>query len=113
MSYANLRPTPHGHLILEDTSDAPELDGRTASRLHDIAMAEPSATGAKPEQTRRRARFRASRRRRSRPSVAARRSSGARPANPMPVLLVAAEAVSSRPAPNGGAAFVSENRSEL
>jgi superfamily II DNA or RNA helicase len=33
MPHPSLRLTPHGHLILEEAADAPELDERTASRL--------------------------------------------------------------------------------
>jgi hypothetical protein len=33
MPHASLRLTPHGHLVLEDSADAAELDERTASRL--------------------------------------------------------------------------------
>ena len=44
MSHANLRLTPHGHLILEESSDAAELDDRTAARLQD-AFARGSGHG--------------------------------------------------------------------
>ena len=33
MPHVNLRLTPHGHLVLEHSADAAELDERTASRL--------------------------------------------------------------------------------
>ena len=35
MPRPSLRLTPHGHLVLEDAADAPELDERIASRLAD------------------------------------------------------------------------------
>ncbi len=35
MSHANLRLTPHGHLVLTESSDAAELDDRVAMRLAD------------------------------------------------------------------------------
>ncbi len=44
MPHANLRLTPHGHLVLEESSDAAELDDRIASRLAD-AFARGSGHG--------------------------------------------------------------------
>jgi superfamily II DNA or RNA helicase len=44
MPHANLRLTPHGHLVLEEASDAAELDDRIASRLAD-AFARGSGHG--------------------------------------------------------------------
>ena len=44
MSHVNLRLTPHGHLVLAESSDAPELDDRVASRLAD-AFARGSGHG--------------------------------------------------------------------
>ena len=44
MSHVNLRLTPHGHLVLAESSDAPELDDRVASRLAE-AFAQGSGQG--------------------------------------------------------------------
>ena len=44
MSHVNLRLTPHGHLVLAKSSDAPELDDRVASRLAE-AFAQGSGQG--------------------------------------------------------------------
>ena len=35
MSRPSLRLTPHGHLVLEPSADAPEIDPRVAERLSD------------------------------------------------------------------------------
>ena len=39
MPHPSLRLTPHGHLVLEEAPDAPELDDRIASRLADRVRA--------------------------------------------------------------------------
>jgi hypothetical protein len=44
MPHPSLRLTPHGHLLLEDAADAPEIDERTASRLS-VAFARGSGHG--------------------------------------------------------------------
>ena len=44
MSRPSLRLTPHGHLVLEQSADAPELDEQVASRLDD-AFARGSGHG--------------------------------------------------------------------
>src|SRR5215475_2095751 len=44
MPHPSLRLTPHGHLVLEEAADAPELDERIASRLS-AAFARGSGDG--------------------------------------------------------------------
>ncbi len=44
MSHLNLRLTPHGHLITEETEDAPKIDEAVAVRLHE-AFAQGSGAG--------------------------------------------------------------------